>query len=208
MITHKHIMTIRKCGPVSLVLLFVLLSSTVFGQTGKYDIKSGIITFDYTIMLGKTKLTNKTIVYFDDYGMKECKEEYEGKELKKSFFSDGKTLYTVIHATKTAFKRGNAFRGTEFRFDLDEVSAKEKESGKARKLDNIIVAGKTCESFERRGTSDRTVFAGWNHIVLLTDYDAGTMKSTTRAVSVQENVKVPPDKFMVPAGYTVQQSTL
>jgi hypothetical protein len=205
MYTHKHIMTIRKCGPVPLVLLFVLFSSTVFGQTSKYDIKSGIITFDYTIMLGKTKLTNKTIVYFDEYGMKECKEEYEGKELKKSFFSDGKTLYTVIHATKTAFKRGNASRGTELRFGMTE---EEKGTGKTKKLDNIIVAGKTCESFERRGTSDRTVFAGWNHIVLLTDYDAGTMKSTTRAVSVQENVKVPPDKFMVPAGYKVQQSTI
>ena len=189
------------------VILLALPCATP-AQTKKYDIKSGIITFDYTIIMGKTKITNKIMVYFDDYGMKECKEEYEDNKLTKSFFSDGKTLYTVIHATKTAFKRGDAFRGTELRFDVNEISAKEIASGKAKKLNNITVAGKTCESFERRGSSDRTVLAGWNHIVLLTDYDAGTMKSTTKAVSIQENVSVPPDKFMVPTGYKVQQSTL
>jgi len=193
-------------GLICVILL--ALPCAAPAQTKKYDIKSGIITFDYIIFAGKAKITDKKIVYFDDYGMKECREEFEGNKLTKSFFSDGKTLYTVIHATKTAFKRGDAFRGTELRFDMNELSAKEKESGKAKKLENIIVAGKTCESFERRGNSDRTVLAGWNHIVLLTDYDAGTMKSTTKAVSIQENVSVPPDKFMVPAGYKVQQSTL
>lgn len=186
-------------------VILLALPCAAPAQTNKYDIKSGIITFDYTITMGKSKITDKRIVYFDDYGMKECREEFEGNKLKKSVFNDGKMFYTVMHASKTAFKRQEASRGTELRFGMTE---EEKGKGSTKKLDNVTVAGKTCESFERRGKSDRIVFAGWNHLVLLTDYDTGTMKSTTRAVSVQENANVPPEKFMVPAGYTVQQQTM
>ena len=56
-----------------LVAFLLCLTTQTSAQTKKYDIKSGIVTFDITIIMGDTKLANKSIVYFDDYGMKECK---------------------------------------------------------------------------------------------------------------------------------------
>ena len=50
---------------VSLLLVVSVQSSA---QTRKYDIKSGIVTFDIAITIGDMKVTSKAIVYFDDYG--------------------------------------------------------------------------------------------------------------------------------------------
>lgn len=61
--------------PVTLLLLFVLLIAfEASTQTKKYDIKSGIITFETTVKMMGMTITKKSIVYFDEYGMKECKE--------------------------------------------------------------------------------------------------------------------------------------
>ena len=46
---------------------------------------------------GSIKLTEKKVLYFDDYGMKEREDSYEGETLKSSFMSDGKELITLIH---------------------------------------------------------------------------------------------------------------
>jgi hypothetical protein len=40
-------------------------------QTKKYDIKSGIVTYDIATSIGEMKVGSKAIVYFDDYRMKE-----------------------------------------------------------------------------------------------------------------------------------------
>jgi len=174
-------------------------------ETKKYDVKSGIVTFERTIAMGTMKMTNKIILYFDDYGMKECKDTYEGNELKESYFSDGKDLYNVIHKDKTAYKQGSAYRGTELRFSWDEVSPADKQSGKAKKLAPVTIAGKNCESFQTTSGSSTTTFAGWNHITLLTDLSSGGMRSTVKAVKIEENARVPAEKFAVPKGYAVKQ---
>jgi hypothetical protein len=46
----------------------------------KYDIKSGIITFETTMEMAGMNIKTKTILYFDDYGIKECQEEYKTDE--------------------------------------------------------------------------------------------------------------------------------
>lgn len=183
-----------------LLLCLLLIVVGAEAQTKKYDIKSGIVTFETAIKAGSMTIPKKVIVYFDDYGMKECKDTYEGDKLAESFFSDGKSLYKVIHNDKTAYKSGNAYRGTELRFDWNEVSAKDKKDGTAKKLPDMKVAGKACQAFELRNTT----FAGWSGITLLTDMKSKGMSSTSKAVKVEENAKVPAAKFAVPAGYAVQ----
>jgi len=98
--------------------------------------------------MGKIKSTGKVVVSFDDYGMKECKDTFEGEKLKVSFFSDGLSLYKVIHASKEVFKAGPAYRGTELRFDWEEIPAKDKKEGRAIKTDDMTIAGKICQSFK------------------------------------------------------------
>lgn len=192
-------------NPITFLLLFLLF--VVVGaeaQTKKYDIKSGIVTFETTMKMSGITIMKKDIVYFDDYGMKECKDTYEGDKITESFFSDGKSLYKVIHNNKTVYKAGNAYRGTEFRFDWNEISAKEKKDGTAKLLPDMKIAGKTCRAFERTDQGTTTTFAGWNGITLLTELKSKSMSSVSKAVKIEENAKIPAAKFAVPAGYAVK----
>ncbi len=194
---------------LSFLLVAIAFVVTAAAQTTfkKYDIKSGIVTFDITMQMGTMEMKEKAVVYFDDYGMKECKETYSDDQLASSFFSDGKNLYTVKYKEKAAYDRGPAYRGTELRVEWSEFGTpKDRESGKIKKLPAMEVAGKTCEVFESddgKGTVAR--YAGWKKILLYMDVQTKSIKTTTKALKVEENVKIPPEKFKVPAGFTLQK---
>ena len=181
---------------------FLVLSSPVRSQTKKYDIKSGIVTFENTTTMGTIKMTLKSVVYFDEYGMLECKETYRDNTLVESYFSDGKTLFSVHQNKKTAYNRGKAYRGTEYRYDWNEASQSEK--NKVKRLPNVTIAGKNCESFELTSSTGKTIYAGWNHFCLLIDVKNSTMEVVYKAIKIEENVKIPADKFKIPAGYKMQ----
>ncbi len=188
--------------------LFLIVMGFVAGADAqttfkKYDVKSGIVTFETTMQMGSIAMKEKTVVYFDDYGMKECKDTYSDDKLTSSFFSDGKNLYLVKYNQKTAYNQGSASRGTELRVEWSEFGTqKDRESGKIRKLPAMTVAGKNCEVFESndgKGTIAR--YAGWKKILLYMDVQTKSVTTTLRAVKVEENAKVPPEKFLVPAGF-------
>ena len=191
------------------VAMLAALPRDAHAQVKKYDVKSGIITFKIDMEMGALKMTNKIMVYFDDYGVKECHENYDGEKLKSWLFSDGQMQYAVSPGKKTAEKRGKAYaRGTEYRFDWNEISEQDRTSGKAKKLPNVTVAGKNCESYMVGSSTDRTIYAGWSHVCLMIDVSTPSMKSLIKAVKFEEQVKVPPEKFAVPAGYQVKESSM
>lgn len=181
--------------------MLAALPQDVHTQFKKYDIKSGIVTFENVIEMGTMKMKHKVMVYFDDYGMKECHDNYNGDKLDNSLMSDGQMEYVLHHKEKTVETRGTALRGTEFRFDWNEISEKDRTSGNAKKLPNVTVAGKSCESFMVGSPTDKTVYAGWGHVCLMMDISSSSMRSLLKAVKFEENAKVPPEKFAVPAGY-------
>ena len=187
-----------------LLVAFIGLTSA---QTKKYDIKSGILTFETTMKMSGMEIKTKSIVYFDDYGTKECKETYDDDgTVKEWFLCDGSDLYAVFFEKKEAYKRGKAYsgRGTEMRFDWNAISEKDKKSGKYKKASNVTVAGKNCETFELDDESGKTRFGGWNHITLFVDQTSGDMKTMTKAVKIEENAKVPAEKFKIPAGFALK----
>lgn len=188
-----------------MILLLMAAGMTVFAQNNKYGIKSAIITFEQTADVGGMKLSNKVMVYFDEFGLKECRETYDGDKVKETFFSDGKNLYLVIPSEKAAYDRGTAYRGTEYRFDWNEISQKDKDAHKAKKLANTTIAGKECESFQLDTQYGTAVFAGWKNITFLTSTANKSMKSSVKAKKFEENVSVPAEKFKVPAGYVVKK---
>jgi len=190
--------------PILVTILALCTLAASEAQTKKYDIKSGIITFETKANVGDLSITTKSLVYFDDYGIKECREMFEEDVLKESFFSDGKNLYGVYFADRMATKRGAAYRGTEYQFNWNDISDKDKKAGKAKQLPGLTVAGKKCESYEYTDGGTTTKYAGWNRICLLIDLTSKDMRSVTRAVKVEENVKVPGSKFAVPAGFVMQ----
>ena len=193
---------------LSFSLLFILLSSgsTVAQTTKKYDLKSGVITFETNATMMGTDVKMKYLIYFDDYVMKECKETLnDDGTVKEWFLSDGKDLILVLFEKKEAYKRGKAYRGTEMPFVWNQVSEKDnKKAGKYKKVPNVTILGKNCEAFEMNDGGDKTIFAGWNHIVLSMEINSKGMKSTQKATKIEENVAVPADKFSIPSGYKVQ----
>lgn len=172
----------------------------------KYDIKSGVVTYELIMKVAGMEIKQKIVVSFDDYGMKECKETFKRDKLEESYFSDGKNLYLVKPDDKTAYKRGTAYRGTELRVEWSEFGTeKQRQSGMYKKLPAMKVADKNCEAFEYNdGKGTVTRYAGWNKILLYMNLKTKDMESTQRALKVEENAKVPAEKFKVPAGFAVQ----
>lgn len=187
--------------------IFIFAGAVVAQETlKKYDIKSGIITYDVVTKMGSFAMNSRAIVYFDEYGMKECKETYTGDKLEECFFSDGKDLYAVKIKQKTAYRRGSAYRGTELRVEYTEFGTdKDRSSGIVKRIPSMKVADKPCEMIEvNDGKGTVTKYGGWNKILLLMDTKTKDMQTTMRAVKVEENVKVQPEKFRVPSGYKVE----
>jgi hypothetical protein len=174
----------------------------------KYDVKSGVITYETQMEMAGMKIPGKKMLYFDDYGMKECEETYENGVLKESFVSDGKERFKLFHDNKILYKAGDAANGVAMPFNWDEVSQSDKDAGIAKQGGKETVAGKECDTFtyltETGGTKTTTRYAGWNHLLLSMELSSESMKSVQKAVDLQADVAVPAEKFTVPDGYRVQ----
>jgi hypothetical protein len=208
-----HITTVKerdmkKLGGLLTVMAVLVAAQGVAGQADmkKYDIKSGIVTLDSVMKVGALEIKFQYVVYFDDYGMKECKETYKDGQLVDVVFSDGKTLYALKPGKKTAVKKGDASRGTEMRVDYPEMgSQKDRDSGKVRKIDPLLVAGKQCEAVETNdGSGIVTQYAGWKKIMVYMKSSSANTTATINAVKIEEDVAVPAAKFQVPDGYTLK----
>jgi hypothetical protein len=194
----------RSISHLAIVAILVFAPFCSRGQTKKYDIKSCTITFEMTQKMAGLDLKHRVVLSFDDYGMKECRETYQGDKLQEIYFSDGKNLYSLNPDKKTASKRGEAVKGTEVRIDWNDVSSDDKKSGKAKQLPNITIAGKTCEAFVVGLEGSTTTYASWNRILMMIDMKAKDMTTVKKAVTVDEKTAVSPDKFKIPAGYTLK----
>ena len=172
----------------------------------KYDVKSGIVTYELISKVGKLEMKLKSIVYFDDYGMKECKETYSNDQLSQSYFSDGKEIYAVKHNKKMAYKRGTANRGTELRVEWSEFGTeKDRQTGKIKRLPAMKVAGKDCEMIASDdGKGNITRYGGWKKILFYMNTGSSGSETTIWALHVDENAKVSSEKFQVPAGYKIE----
>ena len=187
-----------------LVAMSIMTTAVAQAQVKKYDIKSGVITYESINSFG---IKMKIVVSFDDYGMRECRDTYLGDKLKESFFSDGKNLYRVNHMEKTAYNIGPAYRGTELRVEWTEFGTEaDRKSGKYKKLPPRKIADKNCEMFEyNNGKGTITQYGGWNKILLYMDVKMKDMETIQRALKVEENVKVPAEKFEIPNGYKIEK---
>jgi hypothetical protein len=194
----------RSISYLVIAAMLVFLNLDLSGQTKKYDIKSCTITFEMTQKMAGLDLKNKIVVSFDDYGMRECRETYQGDKLQEAYFSDGKDLYKLQPAKKTAVNRGKADRGTEVTIGWNDISAEDKKSGRAKQLPNMTIAGRTCEAFAYTSDKESTTYAVWNHILMMVDMKSKQMSMLKKAVTVDEKTAVSPDKFKVPAGYTLK----
>lgn len=168
----------------------------------KYGLKSGIITYDVKMEMAGTVIKTKQVLYFDDYGAKECEETYSiegGKETltHKSFVKDG-YQYVCSIENNGGVKTKARGEGVQAKFSLEEAATQDQ----FKTIGGETIAGRRCEGFSMVTPSGNIKMYGWKHITLKTDLnDPSTkMKSTSVATTVEENATIPAGKFEVPAG--------
>ena len=185
-------------------LLACLMALPAGAQEKKYDVKSGIVTFETLTSEGRVTVVGKIVLYFDDYGRKECKDTYVGGYLKESVLSDGKDVYTVWHDKRVVFKRGPTSAGTEVRFDWEGIPKNRRMT--LKKLPDIVVADQPCEMYERAGGASTVRLAGWNHILLYREDSRSGGARIVRAVKVEPTNTIPYSKFLHPPTYDEKSS--
>jgi hypothetical protein len=147
-------------------------------------------------------LSYKTVISFDNYGMRERRDTYDGDVLTETFLCDGFNNYNISHKHKKIVRTGKAYRGTESRFGWDEIKEEEIKSGKVIIRPMRVIANKKCQVFSIITGVATVTYGGWNHIILLDDVQSPGGKSLAEAVNVQI-YPVDPDTFKLPKGYAV-----
>jgi hypothetical protein len=183
--------------------VFVILS---FAQTPmkKYDIKSGIATLEMVTTIGNTQIKMTKIVYFDDYGTKECEETYSNGKLANVFFCDGKNKIGLNLNSKKAHIQEPSNRGTGTRIEINDMGTKEDiQSGKVKKIGPMKIAGQICEMIQVGKGKDITIYGGWHQVMVYMKSDGSTVKTLIKAVKLEPNASVPKEKFEIPAGFTM-----
>ncbi len=184
-----------------LAIVSMLLCTLSAYAVNKYDIKSGIITLETVLKVGKTEMKMTKIVYFDDYGAKEREETYTRGKLGSVIFTDGKDRISLSINKKTAIKEGPGDRGLGPRVDIDFFgTTKDIQSGVVKKMPAMTLAGQSCDVFQiKKGKTPQT-YAAWKKVMVYTKTDSTEIK----AVKIQPNAVIPKDKFQIPAGYTTR----
>lgn len=168
----------------------------------KYGVKSGAIVFETTLNTISVHMRYKTVVYFDDYGMKECRDTYRGDTLTESYLCDGKNTYRINHEKKEAFFSGKAYKGTEPGFGWDGVDEEDKRSGKVALAPDEMIAGKKCTVYTIKSGVVTVKYAGWKGINMLSEIKSSGGVSFTTATDISIGA-VPAAKFLIPGGYKI-----
>ncbi len=192
--------------PAVVIALCSILPLRLDAEENKYDIKSGIITYETMTQEGHVQVAGRIVLYFDQYGRQECKETYVNGMLKESVLCDGRTVYTLWHDQRIVFKRGPANRGTEVRFDWEALPSVEKAEGHIKRLPPVTIAGKVCDAFERITPGGFIRYAGANHILLYCERNLKGENWVMKAVSVDETKSVPAWKFLPPPGFVEKET--
>jgi hypothetical protein len=179
------------------------------GKTGKhkYELKSGIVEYDT-----KSMGTNmKQIIYFDNYGEKEATEislEIAGfKTNTRTLTLDGYT-YTLDLLTKTGTKQKLTFMpGKDI--DFTNLSEEITKQMNMKKVGSEDFNGKSCDKFtiDNKDLEMKGSFLVWKGIPLKSEVDFSTMKTVMVVKSLQENVSIPSEKFIIPADFTIKEET-
>jgi hypothetical protein len=188
------------------LLLALAPSDLAAANFKKYDIKSGIVTYDVVMSMGSMEIKSKQIVYFDEYGLVECQEEFSGggeggMEINTvNFVKDG-IRYSYSPSNRRGMKSKAMGSGVAARFDAMDMSAAQKTEYHFKELGSETICGRPCDGVFLSTSAGDTKTFGWNHIMLRIDVENAKMsiRTSTVAVKVEENVAIPAEKFTVPA---------
>ncbi|NSW46022.1 MAG: hypothetical protein HPY79_09450 [Bacteroidales bacterium] len=182
--------------------------STVQGQ--RYGIKSGIVYYEPIDIMG---IKTTQILYFDDYGKKECRETFAegnimGIKTKKHSMSILDGDYSInfdlenITNNKDELKKEATkvnIKAVMSNMDLSALTEEMKKQMDYKEEGTEQVAGVTGTKYSVKLGSGRIYGVMYKNVPLKTDMAQIKMVAS----KFEENAIIPAEKFMVPADYKI-----
>ncbi len=177
----------------------------------RYGIKSGIV-------VSKAELPNNmgsttTTLYFTDHGKKEY-TEMESKIEMMGMSQNNKNASIIKNGYMYSWTPGET-TGSKIKIDealdlstmdFDEMSEERKNELNLKKIGTETILGKKCDIYAvenpQMGSGKVSV---WKNLVLKTQADAMGMTMKSEAISIDENAKIPKEKFEVPEDVTFSE---
>jgi hypothetical protein len=174
----------------------------------KYGMSKGMVKYTMDIM----GMSTTSVLWFDDYGQKECMEtsaEIMGmKSNSRSFKKEG-YAYNINMEAKTGTKMkivADQFDPTDMQFDKMTEEVKTKYNFKEEGSDKFL--GKDCKVYTMDYQGSKGKFWVWDNIALKYEMSQSGMKIEMKAIEISENPRFPAAIFDVPEGITVTETSL
>jgi len=177
----------------------------------RYGLESGI----FELLTESSMMKSTEIIHFDRWGLRETKERTT--EIKAGTFTqnqhsmellDGETTVTVDLDSKRGSRITNNLMTTIIdrtsSRDMEEAGQKILKSMGGKRVGEESVLGKSCQVWEIQSLKTKTWV--WKNIGLKSESGFGGMTTKITAVRVEENVKIPEEKFRVPEGIPITES--
>jgi hypothetical protein len=176
----------------------------------KYGVKSGIITFEASG--SDYHQGSKDILYFDDFGAKEVVEGYsKGKLTLKAINNGDGFIYDIFYEENKCNKSKSEGRqgiAVQFNISASEWSDFKKEEYKFKRLADVVILGKTCQSYTSDFMDIQKKFTGWQGILFIKEtrfksMDGDSIIEIDKAVKFDENVEIHAAVWEIPKGIKV-----
>ena len=174
----------------------------------RYGHKSGIIT-----MKSSGIITATTTFYFDDYGEKmaaynEIEHEAEGKKttFRNVNLLDGESSILYDEANKLGMKMPDRDGMIYYFPDFDEMSQAGRDSIGYQKLESRTILGKECAGHALKRNQFPIRVWMWEGIPLRTELHGTAEPLVWEATSVEVDVPVAAEKFVLPAGIKMTEA--
>ncbi len=165
---------------------------------GKYAVKSGIVVSKGN-MMGMNAVQT---LYFDDFGASEAiytSMEMMGTTITSVSVTKEGWTYNFNPKDKTGTKSyASAGKGN---LDFENLTDEVIKEYNIKKIGSETVLGKECDKYSMNSPSMniKGEYCVWKGIALKMNVDMSSIKMIFEATSVQEDVAVQADKFVIPA---------
>jgi hypothetical protein len=190
------------------ILVVIFVSIQLFSQEKQYKVENFEIVYEMEVMGMKT-ITNMYVKNFGEVEVSEVKTSVFGNEIHTRSINDGEFIYQIDMIaktyTKTPIENNNGEESSQV-IDYDNLTEEIKEKYKIIELGTEEIVGKPCKMFEMGASDNRMQVWIWKNIVLKTKMSQMGMEVIMTTTKLDISPSFPPDIFMLPADFTMQQN--
>lgn len=178
----------------------------------RYGIKSAIVEYDIS---GSQEGTRR--LYFDNWGLRQA--EYSNTTITIGQFSKTANIVNINDGDWQYVINLDSKAGTKSQSQLNELKTQLQGEQYFNELGEQIILkmggqkvgeeeymGKDCDIYEFRNLGMKAWY--WNWILVKSETRSGQINIDVIARNIQENVRIPEDKFRVPADISINEVDL